>query len=260
MFSDWLGSKHFSCFSMFVFPPVLCYSHHTPPVLMRSSSAFHVLSLLQPKIVSCVCLGPEPILYLCMEHQMVSIPNWFITWGKCQGKQSVTNTVSKYCDCHNTPSSPSSDDLQPSKKGSRNDFESRALATSDSLRHSVVVRECSCNASVNDIQPTKIEMSHCYWEQWRWRLASCLDRHFHDLNTAAHLKLITQTWQSCRGWSTAVWSSFASSLVDLFFLWRTESYWSVIVLDCALCSTNARHMVEDFDRTYKYWCVTASHV
>lgn len=61
---------------------------------MRSSSAFHVLSLLQPKIVSCVCLGPEPILYLCMEHQMVSIPIWFITWGKCQGKLSVTNTVS----------------------------------------------------------------------------------------------------------------------------------------------------------------------
>lgn len=89
-----LGSKHFSWFTMFVFPPVLCYSHHTPPVLMRSSSAFHVLSLLQPKIVSCVCLGPVPILYLCMEHQMVSIPNWFITWGKCQGKLSVTNTVS----------------------------------------------------------------------------------------------------------------------------------------------------------------------
>lgn len=90
---------------MFVFLPVPCYSHHIPPILMRSSSAFHVLSQLQPKIASCVCLGPKPILYLCMEHQMVSIPIWFITWGKCQGKLSVTNTVSKHCDCHNAPSS-----------------------------------------------------------------------------------------------------------------------------------------------------------
>lgn len=45
----------------------LLFTSHSPPTLMRSSSAFHVLSLLQPKIVSCVCLGPEPILYLCVE-------------------------------------------------------------------------------------------------------------------------------------------------------------------------------------------------